>query len=90
MKKKQSKKQETHAPTSAVATLGFFLVIFGAVVQFLFLAIMVFSRTFDYVLLYPLVPVVMGLVLIKLSGVNVKTALPGIAENVLGLFFPFA
>lgn len=86
---KQVSRKKINQLSLATASLGAWMVVFGIFFAVIFGGIMIMSKSVDLVLLYPLVFIVMGLVLIKLSKVEIKTALPAIAENIIGLLFPF-
>lgn len=72
-----------------LATLGGLLVAVNSVLLSIFVVIAIRSNYFDSIILFPAGLVIIGLIMILLSGVNRVKMLRAVLRSVVELLFPF-
>lgn len=82
---KKSDKNISYFISKILLNFGAYLLIFGLIVQLFFLVIMI-TKPFDLRILLPSLMVLIGVVLIKLSGLKIKDEKNGLILNLVGLF----
>jgi hypothetical protein len=87
--KKQPKKKSSKESVSPIATLGGFLVAINLILLIFFTVNLLRSNSFDSIIYIPTVLILVGLFLIKASGVNSVKMLRAVLYSVVELLFPF-
>ena len=78
-----TKKADT--PVNLVANIGAVVVVLGVFLQLCGLVVVFTTQGFDIILISPLALIVVGYVLIKVSGQKLKNTTSGILQNVIDM-----